>query len=1137
VQPELRRKKSANVARARMFIKKDLGWLPGYPLGLDGDGLQWRSQPALGTSGTPTTITLEREDLRRASLTRSKLVRRFSRALPKAVANIEAWTANTSVILDLVKAAVHTGEPPRCSPVHMDGVYPRSLQRQASEARRAHPELDRLVVALGWLHLLDPPRLGPELTALADLAGPLHGLMQQRPGQQGLDDALALVRLAAADGLQRLLPMATLLSQATSWRAPLRGATERISKLRSSLKQNSYNRERLICIPWGGSTCMGPPLVQLLHALHDQRQRSRRQALALLELVLPIDIAQRWSAWWERFEATRPRRPPDLSGWGRAHLAIEWDQQQDESLQSLEDSLPPEVGAKDLAALLARVGQPGNGLFWGELAHTLSWLPREHDRKLIRLAFLGHWADLAKDEGHEHTRSLLREVRRYMGEPCANLESLRPWSDILEGAGRGRLYNHWTFDSSLLSDLPSRHQHKVALEVMRAASIARPGCVDAKVAELLPPLVEALVDADLITRRLLALMDAGQTDALSSDLVALADRIAEGDDDFPDLIAVLEPSSLPQVDWAVARLQEADEGALLRRHLSEHGARRLARIGTWGRILERSGGIAPPVPRASVSAPPAWVQRWPATLRRDIAALAAVDDDAEYRLPHLLSRWLRSGEALEDEIAAIGARLERAPAERRGRLETRLRNLERRRHQPSELKPGQLAKARARLQRARESHLLDAWEQALTRDLDHDLPGVLGLTSAPPWMRGPDVLTLIPSILDLKPPFSELGLDILRRRGGVPPWDHRHAPANAAFLEQLEHRGIDLGAWLDHPPTHEHTLGDTPVSIAITRDPLDVLRMGAPFDTCLAPGSFNFFSAVANAVDINKRLLCAWDAKGAMIARCLLALTDQGGLLTFHAYANQAQAQFAELAATYVDDLVLLMNTVVVSRGEVRSLVAPEWYDDGPRQLPASNSALHEGSELRKALPRLEPAELVPAMEAALAPRGLDALTLPSVAHLPEIRERPELARELVPVLRRVPESQGSCMVPICQQAMKSAEPDDARQLLRERAMTVALDHHRRHQELPFELLELLVQVDPAQIIAILRRARPRGRRRMVRQRPIRRLLRGLAEEALGRETKARESFQAVMDDDWATMHHRGWAERRLRELDGGGKR
>lgn len=1134
MQPELRRKKSANVARARMFIKKDLGWLPGYPLGLEGGKLRWRCQPALGTTGTPTTVTLEREDLRRATLTRSKLVRRFTRALPKAVANCDAWTDNSSVILDQVKAAVHTGEPPPSSPVLLAGAYPRSLQRHAAEVRRSHPELAHLVDILGWLHLLDPPGLGPQLTALTDLATPLTGLLQKRPGQQGLDDALALVQLAAADGVQRVTPLAAPIGQAAAWRAPLRGATERIAKLRDSLGQGSYNRERLVSIPWGDSTCLGPALVQLLHALHGQRKQARRHALALLELVLPSDIAQRWSTWWEHFEAARPRRPLDMDGWARAHLAIEWDQRQDDCLRDLEESLPPELGAKDLAALLARVGQPGNGPFRSELARTLAGLPREHGRGLIRLAFLGHWEDLAADQGHVRTRSLLQEIRRYLAGPDPVLEALRPWSDILDWASRGRLYNHWTFDSMLLSDLPSRSQHKVALEVLRAASKARPGLVDAKVAELLSPLVEALADTDLITRRLLAMMDAGKTDALASDLVALADRITETDEDFPELLTTLEPSCLPQVGWAAARLLEADEGLLLRRHLREHGVRQLARIGTFGLILERSGGVAAPIPKASGRTPPAWVQDWPAPLRRDIAALAAVDDDAEARLPHLLSRWLRGRESLEDEIAAIWHRVESAPAERRGRMLTRLENLERRRAQPSDLKPGQLGKALARLQRSRESHLLHTWERALTRDLDHNLPAVLGLNRAPKWLHDPEVIALIPSILELRPPFSALGLDVLRRRAGDPPWDHRHAPANASFLQELERRGIEPGAWLDTPPTREHTLGSTPVTMAITRDPLEVLRMGAPFDTCLAPGEFNFFSAVTNAVDINKRLLCAWDAKGVMVARCLLALTDHGGLLTFHAYASQAQAQFAELAAAYVDDLVLLMNTVVVSRGEVQSLVAPEWYDDGPRQLPAGSSALHDGSDLRKTLPQLEPVQLVPTLEAALAPRGLDALTLPSVVHLPEIRDRVELARELVPVLRRVPESQTACIVPICQLAMKAAEPDGARQLLRERAMAVALDHHRRHHELPFELLELLVQVDPAQILAILRRTRPRGRRRALRQRANRRLLRGLAEEALGWETKARESFQAVIDDDWATAHHRGWAERVLREVEGG---
>jgi hypothetical protein len=1131
VQPEQRRKKSANVARARMFIKNDLGWLPGYPVGLQGDTLLWRTHPALGKGGPPSTLALGREQIRRAALTRSKLVRRFPRALPKAVADLDAWTANSRILLELVKAAVHAGQAPSSTPLTMAGVYPRSLRHQAAELSRAHPGLAGLVDVLGWLHILAPATLGAALTAVEGLADTLCGFTEQRPGQQGIDEAVALVNLTAADGVRRVLLLASMLSLRATWRAPMRGAGDRLEKLQASLGSDAYSRERLVTVPWAGDTCMGPHLVQLLHGLHGQRQRARRRSLELLGLLLPADITQRSDRWWTSFESGRSRCPPASNRRDKADRAVVWGQHQEERLKRLANELPPEVDTRRLAGLLAQAGEPSSGGFWGELARTITWLPMELDSKLVRLAFFGHWAGVASDEGYEATRSIMPEIRRYLGKRCTDLSALAPWGDVLETARRGRLYNHWTFDAIIVGDLQSQRQRRVAFEVLHAVSTARPGQVDSKVAELVPTLVEAGLDRDSATARLVALVDAERTDEVPTERVALAHSIADDEGDFPMILGALDSASLPHTKWTSSRLLEAGEGELLRRHLREHGQKRLVRIGAWGTILERMSKRAVPVPHHASTTTPAWIETWPAVLQADIAALEVVDPDAEQRLPRLLAQWVRRPEDLDDEIAALRAVIVDTPEVRRGRLEARLDNLERRRTRAATATQGQLDKAHKRLRRARQDRLLEAWERDLTTALDDDLPKVLGLATPPPWLRDPEVVALVPAILALRPPFPTLGLSTMRRRAGPPPWDLREAPANAAFLDESERRGLNLAPWLDTPPLHEGTLEDIAITLALTQDPLDVLRMGAPFGTCLAPGDFNFFSTVANAVDINKRLLCAWNAEGTMVARCLLALTDAGGLLTFHAYANTGRDQFASLAATYVDALAREMRTVVVERGAVKSLVAPEWYDDGPEQLPSSSSALHEGSQLRRALMQFEPAELIPALESALAPRGLDALTLPAIAHLPELGKRPELGRELLPILRQQPESQQACLLPLCALAMRTDDDDDARLLLRERAMPVALEHHRQRRELPFQLLVLLVEVDPAQVLAILRRTRPRGRRRAQRQRGTRQLLRGLAFEALDWRSRARDSFEAVIDDDWTSWEQRRWARKKLKEL------
>ena len=114
---ERRRKTQQGIARARVLLKRDLGWLPGFPrveadgaLGTRSDdhvpsamlpaslrrgregggegagesaaGLSWWSLPAGACSAT--VVALNREQLRRMEMTLTKLRHHFPRACPNS---------------------------------------------------------------------------------------------------------------------------------------------------------------------------------------------------------------------------------------------------------------------------------------------------------------------------------------------------------------------------------------------------------------------------------------------------------------------------------------------------------------------------------------------------------------------------------------------------------------------------------------------------------------------------------------------------------------------------------------------------------------------------------------------------------------------------------------------------------------------------------------------------------------------------------------------------------------------------------------------------------------------------------------------------------------------------------------------
>ena len=165
-------------------------------------------------------------------------------------------------------------------------------------------------------------------------------------------------------------------------------------------------------------------------------------------------------------------------------------------------------------------------------------------------------------------------------------------------------------------------------------------------------------------------------------------------------------------------------------------------------------------------------------------------------------------------------------------------------------------------------------------------------------------------------------------------WRERH-PSNAAFLRQLAERGVDVAAWLGaHPRSYrcEGVAGGR-VRLHLVRAPLQILQMGNYFDTCLSFGGINAFSTVANACELNKRVIYASDGSGRVVGRKLIGIDAEGRLVGFRTYAtvqggNAGTALvdiFHRYAATFAERCGLQLS----DSGTVPTLFAEAWYDDG----------------------------------------------------------------------------------------------------------------------------------------------------------------------------------------------------------------
>ena len=212
---------------------------------------------------------------------------------------------------------------------------------------------------------------------------------------------------------------------------------------------------------------------------------------------------------------------------------------------------------------------------------------------------------------------------------------------------------------------------------------------------------------------------------------------------------------------------------------------------------------------------------------------------------------------------------------------------------------------------------------------------------------------------------------------GDADWVRRH-PKNREVLAVMQDRGVDVDCWLgDNLRTFACPgISGGRVRVYIENDPMRILPMGTYFDTCLSLDSFNAFSVVANAVELNKRVIFARDMSGRVVGRKLLGLCKDGALLGFWPYSSTPTAESHEelqgILDTYARDFASRCRLSLADTGTIPTVFVDEWYDDGacawsgpPRKTQIPGNVAAEGKALeRRIAGAADPAEK-PAGQAA----------------------------------------------------------------------------------------------------------------------------------------------------------------------------
>lgn len=123
------------------------------------------------------------------------------------------------------------------------------------------------------------------------------------------------------------------------------------------------------------------------------------------------------------------------------------------------------------------------------------------------------------------------------------------------------------------------------------------------------------------------------------------------------------------------------------------------------------------------------------------------------------------------------------------------------------------------------------------------------------------------------------------------------------------------------------------ILLRVETDPIQMLFMGEyGFASCLSLRGINAWSAVSNAIDIDKCIVWACEPNGNVVGRRLLALIPEG-ILTFRTYTNRHGLALGSLFERFIAEYAEHCGVPLARSGNSGPLLSDRWYDDGAVQV------------------------------------------------------------------------------------------------------------------------------------------------------------------------------------------------------------
>jgi hypothetical protein len=1079
-----KKNRAASLSHVKSIINIKLGWLQGFPLNINPNekGIVW----ALNDY-QKTIITIDREKLSKSTYTIIKARADFPHALPRLVGDPDLWVKRLRSILDLLKPAIHFNQPIPLNLFKLNELYPEKTQKISEKLQSDNPAFAPVINRLSWVYCTTPHKADNTLNWLRKKIKKFSVIIKNFTEETSIDCIFNLIDLFNKEGENRIEYLLNRFGDHKIYKVPLLSPNINNQYIRD-FEQLLGRKRKIKTLKLPYSESYGKQLNNHCSWLSGQTKIIRNKSIQLLELTEPIDLIEQWQQWWK---SNKLLLNQTYSCQNNIPLTKETRKNLQYKLKKNIKTIPVYFNSEYFIKIIEQSASHTDNSQHKDICKMLSLIPRSQKDIPSRIMFLNEWNNILSDNWADN------QIRNTFINYLSGLSfyfrkqkqipfkvSLNPWHDLINYWQQDCYYESSPFTDDIIYEEISSKQiillFAALAQIIKCLKDNEPNN-DYSI-DVLIKLVKISDDIQWITSTFQKMM---KHDILNldfdSDLLKTAYLLINQSDQTFSLneIIINLTKNDEQRDLhfdKISRLQEifCKDGYpnLMAAMILKGRTKQINIISKQIAVLTKKGITIPALsPQPEIKIIPDWIKKFPESIHKLLCHLNKVSRNAEKTAEKILEKDFPSKKKLENELIHLNKK-----AIDNSSLNKRILNLQQRLSAAPRISPGRMENLSLKINRAISRILFDTFAAETKVLWQNCLAKITGFSQQPDWLMTMETAEIILAFNEL--PKSEnqtLARQLLKERLKEPPWDLRNEPANKKFIQSLEQNRINMKPWLNG--IGEIICRDDKkqnIHLSFAEDPLDIFFMGAHFNTCLSPGNCNFFSVVANAADINKRIIYGKTANGTVVGRCLIGLTAQGSILTFHPYSHIAGNQFAEMVKIFITELSRQMNTIPAPNGKIQRLLSIEWYDDGPTDLTETFHFLEENSTFRNSLAEMNPENFINKLEQLFSPLPLNALTIPLVACLPEISINITLASVLLDKIEKTPGIPDSIISHLAILLSKIESPKRIFIRFKEQIINNILikyqskyQHHSEKEELYF-----LTQANPLTALKLMRKMR-----------------------------------------------------------------